>query len=66
MKNELIYQNDNQDDNDYDPNNDSELEISPEEWHDIEDDILDIMFPDRGEDDFDEDDISHDNVFGDD
>jgi hypothetical protein len=28
---------------------------------DIEDDIKDIMFPERSEDDFDEDDISHDN-----
>ena len=66
MKNEFYYLNDNQDNNDYDPNNDPELEISPEEWSEIEEDILDDMFPERHEEGFDEDDISHGNVFGDD
>lgn len=66
MKDQFYYLDNNQDNSDYDPNNDPELEISPEEWSEIEEDTLDIMFPDRNDEDFDEDDISYDNVFGDD
>lgn len=66
MQNEFYYLNDSQDNNDYDPNNDPELEISPEEWSEIEEDTLDDMFPDRHDPDFDEDSMSHDSVFGDD
>lgn len=62
MKNEFYYLSDN---NDYDPNNDPELEISPEEWSIIEKETLDDMFPDRDDPDFDEDRETYDSVFGD-
>jgi hypothetical protein len=42
-----------------DPEDDDELNISPEEWEDIENDILDIMY-DREDPDFDNDQISDD------
>jgi hypothetical protein len=65
MKNDFYYLDDSQDNNDYDPNNDPELEISPEEWSEIEEETLDIMFPDRDDEDFDPDRETFDSVFGD-